>query len=323
METDDFLTRSRVLIVVGKGGVGKTVVAGALARAGARSGLRVAVLEVDRKAGLAASFGLEGPLTYSERVLVAGGPGEGDVIGRSITPDEALLEYLEDHGMRRVSVRLLKTGAVEVAATAAPGIKDLLILGKVKQLAARSDLDLVILDAPAAGHAVSVLRSPQGLADSVSGGPVASQAAEVIEMLSDPARCQVMLVTLAEETPMNETIETAFDLEEEIGVHLGPVVVNGLARPAIGLDADPSSAASELGRLLEPDLSAALSAAGRHTAELRRRQEAQLDRLERLLPLPQLRLPRLLGTEMTPASMDTLADHLDESLAGLPAELLA
>lgn len=327
METVDFLTRSQVLIVAGKGGVGKTVTAGALARAGARRGLNVLLVEIDGKTGLVASFGLDGPLAYEERVLVPGGAErdgviEADLIGRTITPDEALLEYLRDHGLQRVSNRLLRTGAVEVAATAAPGLKDLLVLGKVRQQADRPEIDLVILDAPAAGHAISILRSPRGLLDSVSGGPVHAQANEVLELLADPRRCQVMLVTLPEETPVNETIETAFSLEEEVGVQLAPVVVNQFLTPVAGLDVDPVEAASAAGVKLTKKDAAALAEAARFRAGVQDRQAEQVDRLAALLPLQQLQLPQLLGREMTLGPMDLLADHLDHSVASLDEELL-
>ena len=151
-----------------------------------------------------------------------------DIRGRTLTPDDALLEYLRDHGMSRISKRLVSSGALDVVATAAPGIKDILILGKVKQLERTGKADLLILDAPAAGHAITFLLSARALLDAVRVGPINSQARDVLEMLTDHERCQVMLVTLPEETPVNELVDTAYHLEDRVGVGLGPVVVNGL-----------------------------------------------------------------------------------------------
>ena len=84
--------------------------------------------------------------------------------------------------------------------------------------------DLIVLDAPAAGHAVTFLTSALGLLDAARGGPLRTQAQDVVEMLRDPARCQVMLVSLPEETPVNELIETAYRFEDQVGVALAPVV---------------------------------------------------------------------------------------------------
>ncbi len=223
-----FFATSRLVIVAGKGGVGKTTVTAALAAAAAKSGLRVLIVEVEGKGGLGRLFGV-GPLRYDELVLLeAEANGPGRVVARTITPNDALLEYLEDHGMRRLSNRLVRGGALDVVATAAPGIEDILVLGKVKQLERSGSVDLILLDAPAAGHAITFLESARGLLDAVTVGPINTQARDVMELLTDPERCSVLLVTLPEETPVNELVDTAYSLEDRVGVSLGPVVVNGL-----------------------------------------------------------------------------------------------
>ncbi len=235
MDPAQFFAASRVLIVAGKGGVGKSTVSAALARAAARAGRSTLVVGVEGTSGVSALFGRP-PSSYDEVVLHPGGGPEGaaDVRGRLLTPDDALVEYLEDHGLHRVTRRLLSGGALDVVATAAPGIKDILVLGKVKQLERAGVADLIVLDAPAAGHAITFLRSARGLLDAARVGPINTQAAEVLEMLTDPERCQVVLVTLPEETPVNELVDTAYSLEDEVGVSLGPVVVNGLYPPIDG-----------------------------------------------------------------------------------------
>jgi anion-transporting ArsA/GET3 family ATPase len=306
-----FFAASRVVIVAGKGGVGKTTVSAALARAAARSGLATLIVEVEGKSGLASLFG-QPAFDYDEVVLAPGGGRDGaaDVSARTLTPDDALIEYLQDHGLNRISKRLVSTGAVDMVATAAPGIRDILVLGKVKQLEQRRDADLIVLDAPAAGHAISFLRSARGLLDAVRVGPINAQARDVLDLLTDPRRCQVVLVTLPEETPVNELVETAYSLEDEVGVSLGPVVVNGRYPAMAGLDHDPAAAAAEAGATLRPGEAEALADAAefrRHRGEL---QAEQVARLADLLPLPQLSLPYLFDAALGPAQVDQLADDL-------------
>ena len=219
MELRRFCSQSRVVIVAGKGGVGKTTVTATLAIAATRAGMSVLIAEVEGKSGLAAAFGAAA-LTYDDAELAPA------VRARTLSPDAALVDYLETHGMKRISRRLAQSGALDVVATAVPGMKDILVLGKVKSLEQERAADLIIVDAPAAGHAISFLLSAQGLLDAVRVGPVRKQAVDVAAMLGDPARCQVLLVTLPEETPVNELVDTAFAVEDRAGVALGPVIIN-------------------------------------------------------------------------------------------------
>jgi anion-transporting ArsA/GET3 family ATPase len=200
------LTASNLVVVAGKGGVGKTTVTAVLARAAADAGQRVLVVELDGKP------------TLAEMVP--------DLDVRHISAAASLEEYLLDHGFRRIAKRLASTGVIEVIGTAAPGIDDLVVLGKIKQLERSGDWDTIIVDGPAAGHAVTFLTSAAGLLDAVSGGPVRDQASEVVAMLRDPLRCRVVLVTLPETTPVNELLETAARLDDEVGIALGPIVIN-------------------------------------------------------------------------------------------------
>ncbi|MEO6120971.1 MAG: ArsA-related P-loop ATPase, partial [Acidimicrobiales bacterium] len=208
MDPVGFCRQARVFIVAGKGGVGKTTVSATLARMAAAAGLTSLVVEIEPTSGLAAAFGRDEALGYDEVELAPG------IRGRALTPDDALVEYLQDHGMGRLSRRLLSSGAIDVVATATPGIKDILVLGKVKYLERSRAADVIVVDAPAAGHAVRFLTSAAGLIDAVRSGPIRTQAEDVAELLADPARCQVLLVTLAEETPVNEVVETAYTLED-------------------------------------------------------------------------------------------------------------
>ncbi len=322
MDPTEYFAASRLLIVAGKGGVGKTVVTAAMARAAALAGRSALVIEVEGKSGLPRMFGHD-ELGYDDLVLHKGGGPEGaaDVRARTITPDGALLEYLEDHGLSRITKRLVSSGALDVVATAAPGIRDILVLGKVKQLQRAGGADVLILDAPAAGHAINFLRSARGLLDAVKVGPIHSQARGVLDLLEDHERCQVVLVTLPEETPVNELIETAFSLEEEVGVGLGPVVVNGLYDELPGIDTDPEVAAESAGVSLRAGEAASLAAAAdfrRHRIGL---QAEQVQRLSDQLPLPQLRLPFLFESEIGPAEIEVLARAVLDNIEVVDADL--
>jgi anion-transporting ArsA/GET3 family ATPase len=319
LDPAQFFAASRVVIVAGKGGVGKTTVSAALARAAATTGLSALIVEVEGKSGLANLFG-QPPFDYEEVVLSPGGGPDGaaDVTARTLTPDDALIEYLQDHGMSRISKRLASTGAVDMVATAAPGIKDILVLGKVKQLEQRREADVIVLDAPAAGHAISFLRSARGLIDAVRVGPINAQARDVLELLTDPARCQVVLVTLPEETPVNELVETAYSLEDEVGISLGPVVVNGRYPDRRGLDVEPVVAAAAADASLRPGEADALAGAAQFRRQRMALQAGQVARLAETLPLPQLSLPYLFDADLGPAQVDRLAAELLDGIGKLP-----
>ncbi len=325
-----FFRRSNVLLVVGKGGAGKTTVTAALARAAATAGLDVLVVALEEGGGLPALFAREEPFGYDHVVLVDGASAKdgapdsasgrvpGRIRGRVVTADAALLEYLADHGLGRVSKRLVQTGALDVVATAVPGLREMLVLARVKQIERAGVADLVLLDAPATGHAVTFLTSSGGLADAARGGAMRAQAQQVVEMLSDPERCQVLLVTIPEETPVNETVETAFRLEDQVGISLGPVVVNGCYPELDGLDADPVAAARAAGAPEpSPEDAARLAAAGRFRQHRQELQARQLVRLSEQLPLPRVELPHLFTAEIGPADVDVLATALAAGIGAL------
>jgi len=323
MDPVGFCTQTRLLIVAGKGGVGKTTVSAAVAQMAAEAGLSTLLVDVEGKGGLPAAFGHEELLGYEEMVMAPDRPGAGEIRARTLTPDDALLEYLEEHGMRRISRKLLSSGAIDMVATAVPGIKDILVLGKVKQLERGSATDLIVVDAPAAGHAVTFLTSASGLLDSMRVGPIRAQAQDVVDLLSDPARCQVLLVTLPEETPVNEVVETAYKLEDRVGVSLAAVVVNGLYPPRPGLDADPAEVAERHGVHLPMVELDQLRAAARFRLGRATLQAEQVARLAQALPLPQLHLPFLFTTEVGSPEIGVLAASLADGVRAMPEERTA
>ena len=317
MDPKQFLTTSDVIIVAGKGGVGKTAVAAALALASSSVGLRTLIVEVEGKSGLASLFN-SAQLSYGEIQLIEPSLGVGEVMARTVLPEDALLDYLKDHGLKRISGRLVSTGALDVVATAVPGISDILVLGKIKQLERSGQFDLIIVDAPAAGHAITFLRSASGLEDAVKVGPINSQAKDVLGLLNDPTRCRVLLVTAPEETPVNELIETAYSLEDEVGVSLGPVVVNGVLPELPGLQANPLEAAAQAGVELQPSEAQNLADAALFRLQRTALQRAQLDRMAQELPLPQLLLPYVFTSELGPDGLAQLSNGLLAKIRDLP-----
>ena len=204
---------------------------------------------------------------------------------RSILAPDALDEYLRDHGFGRVAKRLNRTGVIDIVGTAAPGIDDIVVLGKIKQLERSGEFDTILVDGPAAGHAVTLLTSPAGLLDAVRGGPVHAQAGEVLELLHDPERCRVVLVTLPEHTPVNELIETALTIEDRAGVQLAAVVVNAVdTGPPVP---DPHDVA-----LAGPAESVSAAVAAAEYVRARRADQAiELARVSESVPLPLVVLP--------------------------------
>jgi anion-transporting ArsA/GET3 family ATPase len=316
MEVRQFCSTSHVVIVAGKGGVGKTTVTATLGLVASRAGLRVLIVEVEGKSGLPSMFGAPA-LEYEECTLA------DNVAARFLTPDAALVDYLVSHGMKRISKRLAQSGALDVVATAVPGMKDILVLGKVKSLAAQRAFDLILVDAPAAGHAITFLLSARGLLDAVRVGPIRKQAQDVVQLLSDPAQCQVLLVTLPEETPVSELIDTAFAVEDRAGVALGPVVVNACFDP-LPPDVVCDAAAvvrdaTTLDRFVSEREATDLAHAAAFRAERNAIQHEQSSRLANRLPLPQLRLPFVFDADITRDDLDVLADALTAEIEAMPA----
>lgn len=206
MEPHHFFTAQRVLIVAGKGGVGKSAVSGALALLSAQSGLRTLLVTLD-----------------GETIEV---PAHERLEKITVTPGRALTDYLSSKGMGLLSRQLAKSGIVELVATTAPGLDDLLVLGRIKAFEKELRADVIIVDGPAAGHASDLVHAPLQLKRAISSGPIGQQADEVIAMLSDSSRCKVMMVTTPAFTPVTETVEVANNMVETIGVVLAPTVVN-------------------------------------------------------------------------------------------------
>ena len=299
------LTATNVVIVAGKGGVGKTTVTAVIARAASRDGRRVLVIELDGKPTLDQLLVPDSSSADSDEPGQAAEPGLIDVV--HISAPDALDEYLRDHGFARIAKRLNKTGVIDMVGTAAPGIDDVVVLGKVKSFEQSGEYDLIVVDGPAAGHAITFLTSATGLANAVRSGPVRTQSDDGIELLTDTDRCQVVLVTLPETTPVNEVVETAFALEDVVGIQLGPIVVNGVDT---GVEL-PSVGAVEAACVgLESNDAAIVAAAAAFRRSRREMEFAEIARLSAELPLVQLTLPAVLVAGLSAHDVDGLADVL-------------
>jgi len=261
----------RLHVVSGKGGTGKTTVAAALALALAARGRRILLIEVESRQGIAQLFDSP-PLPYQERsvALAAGG---GEVYALAVDPEEALLDYL--HMFYRLSPTgipartLRRMGAIDFATTIAPGMRDVLLTGKVKEAVVRTEkggrpvYDAVVLDAPPTGRIARFLNISQEVSGLAKVGPIKTQSEGVMAVLRSPLTA-VHLVTLLEEMPVQETVDAVTELRA-IELPVGGVVVNAV-RAALLSHAD--LVAAERGTLDTAALAAGLEKAGLDAPEV-------------------------------------------------------
>ncbi|MFF9364130.1 ArsA family ATPase [Streptomyces griseoluteus] len=318
---------SRLQVVSGKGGTGKTTVAAALALALADEGKRTLLVEVEGRQGIAQLFGTEA-LPYEER-KIATAPGGGEVYALAIDAEQALLDYLQMfYKLGGAGRALRKIGAIDFATTIAPGLRDVLLTGKACEAVRRKDkkgeflYDHVVMDAPPTGRITRFLNVNDEMAGLAKIGPIHNQAQAVMRVLKSPETA-VHLVTLLEEMPVQETADGIAELRAA-GLPVGRVIVN-MVRPEV-LDAAeldlartvPHTAVARalssagLGgarhgghaeRLVGPLLAQAAEYAERHTLE--QEQRAVLGELD----LPVDELP-LLAEDMDLAGLYELALEL-------------
>jgi anion-transporting ArsA/GET3 family ATPase len=317
----EWLTSANVMIVAGKGGVGSSTVAAAAAFAAARDGANVMYVAVDGRPGMGPLLGGR-EITDREHTLQSFGGG-GRIRARSIPADQAFGDYLELKGVGGILRRAASAASLPMIAAATPGLEHLLVLGKIKEMERDRDADLIIVDAPPAGHAAPFIRSASGLSDVVKSGPVLEQAQEVSEMLSDPQRCRAMLVALPEETPITEVIELAEDLGDDLGVGLLPLVVNGCWPERPGLDKTPAMAARSHKLKLSAEAKVALESAASFGRSRLEQQREQLRRLEAARPESVIALPRLATPRLDSSDLVVLADALIAGETKLLAEVVA
>ena len=306
------LADKRLVFVTGKGGVGKSTVAIALGIAAARHGLRTIVAELSGQARAAEAFGVKPPSGEEVRLT-------DRLHALSVDMEHAMEEYLHERA-GRVGDLLAASRAFHAFAHATPGMRELLSVGKVWELAAdrrrvpgTQPYDLVIVDAPATGHALGALRAPATFAEIARVGPIAHQGRTIDVTLRDPAQTAVVAVALPEEMPVTETLALRSRLRAAIGQEPAAVVVNACLPERLGpRQAKTAAEALEAtdDRVVHAALRVALSEHAR--AQAQREQVARLtEGLDGATPLA---LPYLFTDTLGPAQLGGLADRLETLL---------
>ena len=307
----------KLLFVTGKGGVGKTSVASALGVLAASRGKRTLVCEVDAKGNLADFYGT-GPLPF------AGTEVRRNLVAMTMDTEESLKEYL---GLQLRLPLLARLGPLartfDFVATAAPGVKEILTVGKLTYEVREQNYDLVVVDASATGHVVGQLGSPVAISELVSVGVVRSQTDWMIDILTDPAATGVVVVTVPEEMPVSETLELIDRLHAETDIDVASVVVNrvlpepfGRGEEAIFDRLRTGAGRDHLRDALGEEVDVVLEGA-ELAVSLRRGRVPHLTRLREGLPagLPLVYLPFLFHRSHGVRATGRIAEALGEELS--------
>jgi anion-transporting ArsA/GET3 family ATPase len=310
------LLERRLLFITGKGGVGKTTVAAAFAVMSAEQGRRTLVCEVDAKGNLADCFGV-GALEYAPTEI------QPNLFAMAMDTEESLKEYLKLQLHVPLVSRLGPLARTfDFVATAAPGVKEILTIGKLAYEVRENNYDLVVVDASATGHVVGQLGSPVAMAELVRVGIVRQQTEWMIDMLVDAAVTGVVIVATPEEMPVNETLELVERLDAETGIDIAAVIANrvlpelfGRAEEATFEQIDTPAGRAKLAAAVGDGADAAVDAAAL-AVRLRRSRAVHLATLRDRLPsrVPLLFLPYLFTKTHGMRTTHRVAEHLAEEL---------
>jgi anion-transporting ArsA/GET3 family ATPase len=317
----DGLLEKRLIFVTGKGGVGKSTVSAALGVAAARAGKRTIICEVAQQERISGLFQRQG-VGYHEVEIAP------RLHAFSIDPQRALEEYLQlQIRIRPLYDLLFKNRIFTYFAAATPGLRELVTIGKVWELAQLDrkvkkapKYDLVIVDAPATGHGLGLLRTPKTFGDIARVGPVKRQADTVYEFITDRSLTAVLAVAWPEEMPVNETLDLQRRLRAELGMKLDRIILNGIY-PETFSEAEAEAlneryehgANQHAGNGLDTVRRAALRAALSEYKRARTHRE-QLSRLREGCGQDVVELPFLFEPALDMTAMERLADRLEESL---------
>ncbi len=309
----------RLHVVVGKGGVGKTTVAAALALLLARSGLRTLAVEMDSTGRLPTVLGVGGPAPTAR-------PVAPNLHVLSVDGRASLEEYL---GLIIPVKRLLHTvfasRIYQYFVAAAPGLKELMTVGKIwfeatRLESGRAAWDAIVVDAPATGHSLQYLRMPQAARDTFGAGLVQREAAKIVDLLQDAAVTAVHVVTLAEEMPVAETLETCAQLREPLRMPLGWVVANRLHRRRFGADAIAALESAAGAGAAERALLASVAERAVEESGWAVINQANLERLRAgIAGAPLVELPFLFVEEFGADELAQLSALLESAVAVRPA----
>jgi anion-transporting ArsA/GET3 family ATPase len=305
------LLARRLLFVLGKGGVGKSTVAAALGLVGAREGKRALVVEVAGQEQLSALFASGGVGTDRESVLAPG------LHGISIDVEKATEEYLAEQLHVRPVVELLaRSRAFHAFAAAAPGLAELVTIGKIWTLATALEpgtrtpvWDLIVVDAPATGHGLALLDTAGHVKSLAGSGPLGDRAGRIEEVIQHPGATGVAVVARPEELAVSESIETVAALHER-GLPVAAVVANAVTARRFAPEEEDVLLA--LAASPDPTVAGTAEAALGHLAR-QAEEEALLERLADAVDVPVLELPRLLRPRTPLEALEPIADALAAS----------